>query len=556
MSGARRGAAKILEIEVETSFSRGILRIACIDKDSKSRLGLKDLVESAFSNCGEGSSNFASVIPYVASLEEILLSSPPECVVLGPTQGVEQAVQTCRKIKTAFPGVGIVVVVEEEHFSLRTLRRFQSLADSTISSSDGQIRLVHAISTLAQQRKSLREGKVIFVTGAKGGVGATSVVSGLAHASESLGDSAVVIDLSAQGAFTQFISSQRWHSPDYAAALSDNISFDDRLLDKLLTKAPNGINLMLSPSGGSEVRELWLRDPSKFEGTLALVDLLRERFDYIIIDHSGAEGILPFSLAAAADSICVVTANEPASAHLLNSRLSELVSLPGEQNLQILINQLESKQLTSADVVDFLYANENFNSYMCLARPFEFDVRARSWVGTGNSFYTESSENTQRSLEELLGVLSLSVSEAEEKAAQPGRSLFSGLKRWASYFIPRKNKEISAPKALPFIPDEPVDTKVSEESKNDSGLESSLQASKTYHDSEDEVEKISSLGTESTQQAEPLMQGEHGSEEVLRKSEKLDFSVEKARASQSGSGVFVNDCIFEPAKEVQTEKVD
>jgi len=427
------------------------LRIACIDKDSKARLSLHRLIESAFTNCCEGSGGYGSITPYPASLEEILLSSPPECVLLGPAQGLESTVQVCRKLRSEFPGVGIVVLLPEESFSLRSLRRFESLADDCISSSDGEIRLVHSISILSQQRKAVREGKLIFVTGAKGGVGTTSVVSGLAHASEALGNSSVVLDLSSAGVLIQFIAAQRWQSPDYAAALTDKLSFDDRLLDKLLTKAPNGINLMLPPAGGLEIRERWLRDPVLFESTLTLVDLLKERFGHVIIDHAAAEGILPFSLAAAADSICLVTSNEPASAHLLNSRLSEVLGLPGERNIQIFINQTESKQLSSSDVVDYLYANEGFEPFMCLAQPLNLDARGRFWVGTGNSFYTESSEPTQRTLEDLLRVLCLTPAEVEQRANQTGRVLFSGLRRWANSLVGRGGSQISAPRALPYL---------------------------------------------------------------------------------------------------------
>ena len=427
------------------------MRIACIDSNASAKVNLQRRFDKAFESCRESVGHIAAASPYPASKEEVVLSNSPDIIALGSELSIEESFSFARELRSAFPRTPILVFLQPKYYSLRALRRFENYADEVLSTEDKDIRLVHLISTLDVSRKKQVDGKLVFVTGVKGGVGTTSIVSGLAHAAEAVGLSAVVLDLSVQGALVQYMASQRWQSPDYAAALSDSLTPDDALLDKLLTTAPNGINLLLPPSGGSDIRELWLRDAERFEISLGLLDILKERFDVVLVDHASSEGILPFAISSSADSICVVTSNDPASAHLLSGRLFEVTSLPGNSNVQILINNLEANSLTKEDIVDFLYANEQFEDYMSLSEPLTFDPRGKNWIGTGNTFYTESSETNQNLLEDCLQILLLNPDEAEARSSKPGRKLFSGIKRLADRIIKTKANKVSSPKALPFI---------------------------------------------------------------------------------------------------------
>src|SRR5690606_22564367 len=115
--------------------------------------------------------------------------------------------------------------------------------------------------------------------GVKGGVGTTSIVSGLAHAAEANNLSSIVFDLSASSALLHYVSAPKWHSADYSTLLTEKLIPDRTLVDKLTTTAPNGMKLLLPPSGGGEIREMLLRDPNRFEISLAIVDILRASYD-------------------------------------------------------------------------------------------------------------------------------------------------------------------------------------------------------------------------------------------------------------------------------------
>jgi hypothetical protein len=242
------------------------------------------------------------------------------------------------------------------------------------------------------------------------------------------------------------MATQRWQSPDYAAFLLDKIAPDMSMSERCLTVAPNGINLLLPPAGGNEIRELWLRDKSTFEITLTLIEILREKFDYIIVDTAATEGVLNFALNSQAHVRLLITSNEPASVHLLNLRLSELINIPGDSATQILINQLSERGLTKNDICDFLQMNGDFNNHMAIIQPLPFDTSGKHWMGTGNSFYTESSREVQDQLENCISIFSLSTEEIEAKKSITN-GFFEGLKRLTKRSS--KSKKIFAIRALP-----------------------------------------------------------------------------------------------------------
>ena len=378
------------------------MRIACIDRNATERLKLQQHIESAYDFCRSTLGHLAVADITPTSKDELLHSSAPDAVAVGPGFGIEESYSACREIKEKHPTVPLLIFLSEEAYSLRALRRFERVADQIFSPAESPTRLVHAICQLQERRQRRVQGKLLWIQGVKGGVGATSVTVGLAHAAEAIGKSAVVIDLSQTASLVHYMCPARWQSAEYAAALVDSLSADRSLVESSITTAPNGVNLLLPPAGGSDIRELWLREPKKFELTLSMVEILKEMFDVVLVDAGMAEGVLPFALSARAQGRLLVTSNDPASVHLLSRKLTEIRQLPGECPIYIMCDMLIEAGLTQDDIFDFLIVNKNFNEEMSRLRAVPFDAKGKSWIGTGNSFYTEASRTAQLSLEMCL----------------------------------------------------------------------------------------------------------------------------------------------------------
>jgi len=427
------------------------MKLACVDKSAVERLALQRVFQDAYESCKASIGHIALFSSYPASKEELLFSSAPDIIAIGSGFGAEDALTTCRELRRCFPDTPIFIFLKPEVYTLRVLQRFREVAQEIFTVEESAIRIIDRLSLYDITAKRQRHGKVIVVQGVKGGVGATSVVSGLAHAAEALGQNAITIDLSVSSALVQYMAAQRWHSPDYSALLSEGIIPDKTLVERCITTAPNGINVLLPPSGGTDVREQWLRDPNRFETSLAIVDVLTEMYNLVIVDTAGVEGVLPFALNTRAHSRVLVTSNDPASVHLLNCQLTQGTETPGDANIHVLVNLLHEALLNKEDVLDFLYTNPSFTKEMALLNPIPFDAKARNWIGTGNTFYTEGSMQLQAVLERALEVITWSKEELTAQL-QPATGFLGNLRKlsWTQSLTQRKNITAGI-KALPFL---------------------------------------------------------------------------------------------------------
>lgn len=371
------------------------MKIACINQGSNQPFEIASHLEQAFLTCREAVGHLPVANIYSCTKEEALVNAAPDVFALFGDEGIDISLLLCKDLSQTFPAAALLVFVTSDHYKLRTLARFEILGAEVFSLNEPPVRIVHRIAQLQTKKQQDHKGKLITIVGVKGGVGATTYTTGLAHALQAFDKSTVVIDLSPSGALLHYINTPKWYSSDYAAALTNNIFPDDALVSLSLTTAPNGINALLPPLGDIEIRELWLRDAKSFEVTLAMIDILRAQFGYVIVDIASAEGILPFALISRSDFTLLVSSNDPASVHLLNSKIHSLTGIPGNTNLQIIINLLSRRGLMSEDITDFLYANPKFNPDMLSLPLFHYDQRGNRWIGTGNTIYTEGNKKTR-----------------------------------------------------------------------------------------------------------------------------------------------------------------
>lgn len=376
-------------------------RIACVDKTIAHRVELKNTLESAYAACRKtiGYVEVGKIV--LCSKEELLINAGPDVCVIGSGFGTEEVYGLCKTLKTSHPNTSIIVLVSPDNFTLRYLRRLEKLVYVALRVDDEPVRLVHAIESLQTNKVGKATGKLITVNGVKGGVGSTSIVSGLVHAAQACGRDAVVIDLSQLSSFAFYIGAPAWHSPDYRLMLVETGNPDRNMVERLIVTAPNGISILPAPSGGAAIREIWLRDASRFEITLSIIEHLKDLFDVVIVDVANTEGVLPFALQINAFSRLLVSSHDPASVHLLKSAGSLLLENPGDGMTVMVINHTTKHGLAMEDIADFVLGDSVIADKINLVGPVPYDAHAGMWIGTGNTFYTEAKRPTQEFLESL-----------------------------------------------------------------------------------------------------------------------------------------------------------
>ncbi|MCB0360744.1 MAG: hypothetical protein KDD44_13945, partial [Bdellovibrionales bacterium] len=198
-----------------------------------------------------------------------------------------------------------------------------------------------------------------------------------------------------------FFAASRRVSADLATVIRERLTPDDATIRRGVEVAPNGIHLFLPPAGGTEMREMWLRDRDRFEVYLSIIDLLRDQYDLVIVDSARAEGVLPFALAVRATERMLVTSSDVGSVHLLSADLGAFLELPGSGKTRVIVSHGRRDGLTARDVADYLIESGTETRWVPEIASLPFDARGRCWVGTRNSIYTEGGKATRIVLDAL-----------------------------------------------------------------------------------------------------------------------------------------------------------
>ena len=427
------------------------MKFACVDKSAASRLRLKQRLESAYEG-GRTSVGHNTLAEFqLSSKEELFFRTAPAVAVVGPDFSPDEAFLCCREIRERFTDSAVILYLSAENYSLRALRRFEKVCDEVFSVDEPATRLLHVVGRLGQRQSKKQLSRLISLSGVKGGVGVTTVAAGLAHAADAQGYSAVLVDLSSSAALLHYMAAPRWQSSELATALLDGIPPDGNLVDRCIVTSANGTSLFLPPAGSAEVRELWLRDPKRLDYSLSCLEYLKDRFDFVIVDLASAEGLLPFAIQARSNIRLLVSSNDPASVHLLSRQIAECSNVPGDGETICILSMLIERGLNREDILDFLLLNKNFKDAMARLPSIPFDSRGKNWVGTGNTFFTESKRPTQTILESVVRLLISCEVESEDAPSASGS-------RWPSLELLRRSltsgnlRPFFSRRTLPFLP--------------------------------------------------------------------------------------------------------
>jgi pilus assembly protein CpaE len=151
-----------------------------------------------------------------------------------------------------------------------------------------------------------KRGRAISVFSSKGGCGTSFIATNLAAATAATGASTVLVDLNLQaGDLSLFLGVE----PKYSIAdlVENRARADDSLLKSYL--APHGAHLSLL----SAPREADLADDIEPEHIFEVMEILRERFDYVVIDPQHTfDSITLAALDQSDEIVLVLTLDIPA----------------------------------------------------------------------------------------------------------------------------------------------------------------------------------------------------------------------------------------------------
>ena len=243
--------------------------------------------------------------------------------------------------------------------------------------------------------------KIIAIANQKGGVGKTTTTSNLGIGLAKQGKKVLLIDADAQGSLTDSLG---FTEPDkleetLATALGNIINDEDMEADYGILKHKEGIDLM---PGNIELSGL----------EVSYIELVKDNYDYILIDCMPSLGMITINAFACADSILIPVQ----AAYLPAKGLQQLIKTIGKVRRQInpklmiegiLLTMVDARTNYAKDITALLV--ENYGSKV---RIFEnsipISVRAAEISAEGVSIYEHDPKGKvaaayQSLTEEVLG---------------------------------------------------------------------------------------------------------------------------------------------------------
>ena len=186
--------------------------------------------------------------------------------------------------------------------------------------------------TASSEQKGIR---VISVTGGKGGVGKSNVVSNLAIALSVQGKKVLVIDADLGLGNLDVLLGL---SPVYNL---NNVLNGEKTIAEILVDGPAGIKIIPAGSGVQEFTSLGQHEKLKL---LDELDMLEEKFDIMIVDTEAgiSENVTYFAVAA--QEIIVVVTPEPTSITDVYALIKLLSTKYSEHHFKVLVNMAKDSE--------------------------------------------------------------------------------------------------------------------------------------------------------------------------------------------------------------------
>jgi pilus assembly protein CpaE len=275
-------------------------------------------------------------------------------VLVGPSYGDDAAMEQIRELHNQDPSLVLMLVAEEVTAEL--LRRgMRAGVSDVIEAPLDEEKIEAAIEQFAHDvlrrhaaptpttpvelpTEASDEGRIITVTSAKGGSGKTVLATNLALVLNRLEDTKVCLvdaDLQFGDVCLVLQLEPRFTMVNAAHELHH---LDAELLDSLLTEHPSGLKVLAAPL------EPAFADDITTAGLMQMLDVLKETFDYVIVDTAAMLDELILSLIEKSDDVLMLVDMDLPSVKNAKLALETLRLLKfSTANVQLVMNRSNSK---------------------------------------------------------------------------------------------------------------------------------------------------------------------------------------------------------------------
>ncbi len=415
-----------------------MFRIVVVDVTAEAR----SRIAREIGRLQENSSQELSLLPKISiqqlAPEEIKFHGAPDLLIVGD-EIVDSDIGTVGRIRGILPDTPIMVRLRRDQESLLIIEDLARLgADDTISENTDVLNLSKKVVLHCRRPKKGRTANLILVDSAKGGLGVTSVVAGLAEAIAVSGKRVAVVDLDSETQdLSRFLQARPFVNENLELLIDGAKPIAEEHVKQCLVPVWNdedGLFCMSPFLIGEETQGL---NPLQTRNFLSIIEIVDSLYDVVIVDVGSARGTVLKTLYRVADTVLMLVNNDPASLYATVSRMSLVRQWINPTADLVLLENSPQKTGLPSEVIrrEINLATKSDESRWFTKAIPECRTAAR-WPGSGDTIFSRGKKSVGATLTQLAE--RILQSEASAVASSPTRDfgIFSTLREKFSRTLP------------------------------------------------------------------------------------------------------------------------
>ncbi|MFN8391721.1 MAG: AAA family ATPase [Bdellovibrionota bacterium] len=334
-----------------------------------------------------------------------------DVLILGSGLG-DTAAQIARSALTQMPWLHVIMFVTQEAYSGGAFRAAHAAGVRKVLPDEAKpldlLQELVAIHAEFRREGRIREARIICVTHAKGGTGATSICAALAEVCSVYRRKTLLWDLDVE---TRDLCRSLTVNGSEAKVVSSWVNGTreisrDSICDALIPVSQD-VSVLMPPDSMAEAMDLVCHTDGM---TICqrLLELARAMHDVILIDSGGRIGPATGALMRAADEVLIVIDDTVLGLTALDLFLSYVKALVvGSERISFLVNGYSGSLLAVPQIEAELEPVHGLGPRPWRLPPVPVDPKASLWPGSGRTLYSLGQKATRASLEEVAAELGL-----------------------------------------------------------------------------------------------------------------------------------------------------
>lgn len=419
-----------------------MLRLVVVDATAESRTKIVNQITQFLNSDIPDLALLPRISVQPLTIQELKFHTAPDICLVGDGL-LSSDLKEIANIRKLLPETPLIARLTQNIENLETIEYLARMGvDDTISDRIHAQEFFRKVILLVRRKVKTKAGQLIVVDSGKGGLGTTSIVSGLAGAileDYKLNKKVAVLDFDFE---TQDLSRFLQARP----FLNENLQL---LFDRTRPVTEESVRQCLVPVWGEadglfcmppsyETEELYDSRSYYPRILISILETLDCMFDVVIVDTGSARGAFLKTLYRVADKVVFITNNNPSSLYACVDRLSKVKGMMAPGAELVVLNNAPNKHGLPAVLVKNEFSTA---AKIELDAWLDFDLpdckQANRWPGSGETLFSHSSPKVAECLRGILYRLGLAV---KSEVSTSSSSRFSFLKN-------RGAKPIEAPVA-------------------------------------------------------------------------------------------------------------